>query len=175
MQQLVSRMIRAGKLDINLYEEVEHDLKATPQAMLAVIIASLAAGIGLAIREILMGKSLLFFNKLVIGTLVDLVGWFIWSFVTYILGITLFKTPETEATYGQLLRTIGFSASPGVFKFFVFIPALGSMIGSFASIWQLVAMVIAVRQALDFKSTLRAVFTCIAGWIILAMLFFSLL
>ena len=46
-----------------------------------------------------------------------------------------------------------------------------------ASIWMLVAMVIAVRQALDYESTLRAVGVCAIGWLIqmlLMVLLFSI-
>jgi ABC-type antimicrobial peptide transport system permease subunit len=74
--------------------------------------------------------------------------------------------PQTKADYGELLRTIGFSSSPGLLRVFGFIPFLSAIIFFAASIWMLIAMVIAVRQALDYTSTLRAVGVCIIGWII---------
>jgi hypothetical protein len=172
---LIPRMIRAAKLDVNLYEEVEHDPTTTPQAMLVVIIAAIATGIGLSLRELAVGQTSLFINRLIGGSIAALIGWLIWSFITYILGITIFKTPETEATYGQLLRTIGFSASPGTIRIFTFIPGLGAFVAIAGGIWQLVAMIIAVRQALDFTSTWRAVATCAVGWIIEILLVFPFL
>ena len=39
-----------------------------------------------------------------------------------------------------------------------------------AGIWMLIAMVIVVRQALDYKSTPRAIGVCIIGWIFQAIL-----
>jgi hypothetical protein len=103
---------------------------------------------------------------LVIGVVTALVGWFVWSFITYFIGTKVFKGPQTEATYGQLLRSIGFSDSPHVLGILAFIPVLGWVISFIASIWALVAMIIAVRQALDF-STGRAVATCVVGFIVL--------
>ena len=47
MASLGNRMIRAAKLDVSLYEEVEADTGATGQAMLVVVLSSLAAGIGI--------------------------------------------------------------------------------------------------------------------------------
>jgi hypothetical protein len=93
----------------------------------------------------------------------------VWSFITYFIGTRVFKGPQTEATYGQLLRCIGFSDSPLVLSILSFIPLLGGLIGFVAWIWALVAMVIAVRQALDF-STGRAIATCIVGFIVLIVI-----
>jgi hypothetical protein len=91
--------------------------------------------------------------------------------VAYLVGTKIFKTRETSATWGELLRTIGFSNSPGVFRFFSFVPYIGGVIAFAASIWSLVAGVIAIRQALDF-STGRAIATAIVGWIIYMVIIF---
>ena len=161
---IINRMIRAAKLDASLYEEVEKDTTATNQALLVVVIASLCAGIGQAIAGV--GDLAIGF---VTGLVTALVGWLIWSFITYLIGTRVFKGPNTEASYGQLLRCIGFSNSPGVLSIFAFIPALGPVIVFIAAIWSLVAMVIAVRQGLDF-STGRAIATCIVGFIVLIVI-----
>ncbi len=168
---IVNRMIRAAKLDVSLYEEVEKDTTATNQALLVVVIASICAGIGQAIAGQLTSGVGGMVIGLVTGLVTALVGWLIWSFITYIIGTRVFKGPKTEATYGQLLRCIGFSASPRVLGIFAFIPALGPVIVLIAAIWSFVAMVIAVRQALDF-STGRAIATCIVGFIVLMVITF---
>jgi len=154
---LIQKMIRAAKLDIHLYEEVEADTKATSEAMLVVILSSLSAGIGLGIRGGLRG--------LLLGIVASLIGWFIWALITYVIGTTLFKGPQTKTNIAELLRTLGFSASPGVIRILGFIPAMTHLVFLIAGIWSLVAMVVAVRQALDF-TTARAIGTCIVGWII---------
>ena len=158
MASFTDRMIRAAKLDANLYEEVEADKGAMGQAMAVVILASVAAGIGTIGTIGIKG--------LVLGTIVALLGWFIWAFLTYFIGTRLLPEPQTKADYGELLRTIGFSSSPGVLRVLGIIPALGGILNFLIGIWMLVAMVIAVRQALDYKSTWRAVGVCFIGWII---------
>jgi hypothetical protein len=97
---------------------------------------------------------------------VSLVGWFVWAYLTYLIGTKLLPEPQTKSSPGELLRTIGFSSSPGLIRILGIIPGLGKLVFFIASIWMLVAMVIAVRQALDYKSTMRAVGVCIIGWII---------
>ena len=162
---MINRMIRAAKLEVALYEEVEADTSATGQAVLSVVLVSVIAGIGTAIGTIIAGGGILILWGLLAGIVGSLVGWLAWSFFTWLLGTTIFKGPETKATWGELMRTIGFAYSPGVFRFFSFIPIVGVVINFGVLIWSLIAGVIAVRQALDF-STGRAIATCIVGWII---------
>ncbi len=166
---LVNRMIRAAKLEVDLYEEVEADTTANRQAFLAVVVASLAAGLGVGIAGVRAEGGLWFLWGLLIGLATALVGWLVWSLFAYWLGTTIFRGPETSATYGELLRTIGFSNSPRVLTFFAFIPFLGGLIAFAVSIWVLIAGVIAVRQALDF-STGRAIATCVVGLIPYALI-----
>jgi len=163
MASFTDRMIRAAKLDVNLYEEVEADKGAMGQAMKVVILSSVAAGIGTIGTTGIKG--------LVLGTIVALVGWFIWAFLTYFIGTRLLPEPQTKADYGELLRTIGFSSSPGLLRVLGIIPMLGNMLNFIIGIWMLVAMVIAVRQALDYKSTWRAVGVCLIGWIVQIAIF----
>lgn len=158
MSDLKDRMIRAAKLDPALYEEVEADKSSLPQALLVVLISSVAAGIGV------IGVAGI--KSIIVLTIVSLIGWFIWAFITYYIGTRFLPVPETKADYGELLRTIGFSNSPGVLRIFNFIPYVGPVIAFAASIWTLVAMVIAVRQALDYPTTGRAVGVCVIGWVI---------
>jgi hypothetical protein len=164
-------MIRAAKLDVNLYEEVEADTTANKQALLAVVLVSLATGIGTGIGGLVTKGGLWFIWGLLTGLVSSIVGWLAWSFLTYILGTKVFKGPQTSATWGELLRTIGFSNSPGILRFFSFIPFVGGVIAFAASIWSLIAGVIAVRQALDF-TTGRAIATCIVGWIVYMVIVF---
>lgn len=163
MALFTDRMIRAAKLDVNLYEEVEADKGAIGQAMGVVILSSVAAGIGTGGTAGMKG--------LVFGTIVALAGWFIWAFLTYYIGTKLLPEPQTKADYGELLRTIGFSSSPGVLRVLGIIPMLGNILNFIIGIWMLVAMVIAVRQALDYKSTWRAVGVCLIGWVVQMVIF----
>ena len=163
MASITDRMIRAAKLDVALYEEVEADKGAMAQAISVVILSSVAAGIG--------AISVTGISGLIFGTIVALLGWFIWAFLTYYIGTRLLPEPQTKADYGELLRTIGFSSSPGVLRVLGIIPMLGNILNFICGIWMLVAMVIAVRQALDYKSTWRAVGVCLIGWIVQIVIF----
>ena len=163
MSQFVDRMIRAAKLDPHLYEEVEADKSAMGQAMGVVVLSSLAGGVGFMQVAGLTG--------LAIGTVGSLLGWYIWAFMTYFIGTKILPEPQTHADHGELLRTIGFSSAPGMIRVLAFIPALTTMVNFLAAAWMLVAMVIAVRQALDYQSTYRAIGVCVIGWLVQALIF----
>ena len=151
---LTARMIAAAKLDVSVYEEVEADSSATGQAALVVVLAAIASAIGSV-------------NQNAIGALVGaLVGWAVWAAVTYFIGATLFKG---TASWGELLRTLGFAQSPGLLYVVGIIPILGAVAKLIIGIWVLVAGIIAIRQALDI-STGKAVITALLGWLLLMIL-----
>jgi hypothetical protein len=162
MATFTNRMIGAAKLDAKIYEEVEADKGALGQAMLVVVLSSVAAGIG-TIEKTGMGGILL-------GALIALAGWYIWAFLTYLIGTKFLPETQTRSTHGELLRTIGFSSSPGLVRILAVIPGLMWIVFLVTGIWMLIAMVIAVRQALDYQSTFRAVGVCLIGWVIQAII-----
>ena len=167
---MIERMIGAAQLQANTFEDVEADTSATGQAALVVVIVALATGIG----TLTVGGV----GGLFLGVIVSLIAWAIWAWITFLVGTTLFRTPETQADWGQLARTLAFAQSPGVFKVFGVIPLLGPIVVLVVSLWQLAAMVIAIRQALDYTSTWRAVGVAVVGFIpysILLSLLFVLL
>ncbi len=164
---LVNRMIRAAMLDTSLYEEVEHDQSATSQAMQVVLIVALASGIGSALWKLLTLSPIDAVTGLVGGILVAVLGWLAWALVTYIIGAKIFGG---TATYGEMLRTLGFAQSPNVLLIFTGIlggiPLLGGLLRLALLIWVLLAGLIAIRQALDV-GTGKAVLTAIIGWIVM--------
>ena len=164
---LVNRMIRAAMLDPRLYEEVEHDQSATSQAMQVVLIVALASGIGGALWKLLTLSPIDAVTGLVGGILVAVLGWLAWALVTYIIGAKIFGG---TATYGEMLRTLGFAQSPNVLLIFTGIlggiPLLGGLLRLALLIWVLLAGLIAIRQALDV-GTGKAVLTAIIGWIVM--------
>lgn len=162
MNVLIQRMIRAAKLDVSVYEEVEADPSTLGQAMAVVILSSVAAGFG--------SMSVGGVRGLIAFTVMALAGWYVWAYITYFVGTKLLAQPQTRTSPGELLRTIGFSSAPGVLRFLGVIPGLGGLVMFITGVWVLVAMVIAVHQALDFTSTGRAVAVCLIGWVIQAVL-----
>ena len=157
-------------MDVHLYEEVERDTSATGHAVGVVVLAAIAAGIGAKGGDVTGLYSL--------GASIALVSWYVWAYITYWIGTKMLPEPQTHATHGELLRTIGFSASPGSLRFLGVIPFLREFVFFAAGIWMLVAMVIAVKSALDYESMWRAVGVCAIGWIVQAfilILFMALL
>jgi hypothetical protein len=155
------RMVGAAKLDANMYEDVEADTAANGQAAGVVALVAVAQAIG-AIGEGTLG--------LVTGVVSALVGWLIWAGVTYLIGAKLLGG---TATWGELLRTLGFAQAPGVLSVLGIIPVVGGVVRFAVTIWILIAGVIAIRQALDV-STEKAVLTAVLGWLALALPVFLL-
>ena len=156
----VNRIIRACKLDVNLYEEVEADKSATVQAAGVVVLSSLASGVG----ALSLGIS-----NFLIAPFLSLASWYIWAYLIYFIGAKMFPEPNTQANHGELLRTIGFSSAPGIIRVFSFTPDLMLLTFVGSAIWMLVAMVIAVRQALDYESTWRAIGVVVIGFLVQAI------
>jgi hypothetical protein len=166
MERLLDRMIRAARLEPAVFEEVEADTEATDQAVLVVVISSVAAGLGGVLADGFLG--------LIGAVVVALFGWYLWSFIVYFVGTRILPEPQTHADLGQMLRTVGFAASPGIIRVFGFVPLVGPVVNLVAAVWMLLAMILAVRQALDFRGTGRAVMVCLLGWIVYLIFFFVL-
>ena len=167
LDNIVNRVIRAAKLDVELYEEVEADETLTSQAIAVVVITAIAAGIGGALGAIIGGRGVGgFFGALIVTPIIAVIGYFVWAWLTYFIGTNLF---QGTADYGEMLRAIGYSYGPQVLGLLSFIPCIGWLFSLVGAIWALIAGVIAVRQALDFD-TGKAVITCIVGWIVMLIL-----
>ena len=158
MAILTDRIFQAAKLEVRLYQRVKADKKAMSQAAGVVLLSSVAAGLGTIARAGLGG--------VVPGTITALIRWCLWAFLTYQIGTRLLPEARTKADIGQFARTVGFSAAPGLIRVFGILSPAAEMVFLVADMWMLVAMVIAVRQALDYVWTERAVGVCVPGWIV---------
>jgi hypothetical protein len=154
-------MLHAALLRADLYEEVEADRSANPQALAVVVLAGLATGIGALENSGARG--------VLWHTAIDVVGWYAWAWVTCLIGTRLLPTPETRADLGELLRTLGFACAPGVLRAFALIDSLAFALFTLCTLWIVAAMVVAVRQALDYRSTARAALVCAFGFPIYAL------
>lgn len=155
-QSFFQRMSGAARLDVDTYEEVEADETAITQAAGVVAIVAVAQAIGSA------GGGA---GAVAGGMISAFAGWLLWSGITYLVGDKLLGG---TATWGELLRTIGFAQAPGVLYVFGIIPVAGGLVRVAVALWILVAGIIAIRQALDF-STGKAVLTAILGWLAIAV------
>lgn len=149
-------------LDAMTFEDIEADRSANGQALLVVIAASVAAGLGAGMR---LGA-----GGLVRETVGALAGWVMWAAVTWVIGSKLLPEPQTRTDMGELLRVIGFAYAPNLFGFFAFIPALGIVVSTIVACWLLAATIVAVRQALDYVSTVRAAGVVFIGWLVFVLI-----
>ena len=154
------RIVGAAFFDAATYEDVEADSAATPQALAVVVLSSLAAGIG--VGGINGGASTLSFFAWV--SALALMAWAAFALVAYQIGARLMATPQTRGDVGELLRTLGFAASPGLIQVLGFVPGLTVPVFVAAIVWTVAATVVAIRQALDFDSTTRAAAVCVFAW-----------
>ena len=158
MTRFFWRLTGAMVLNAKVYEDVESDETATIQAMGVVVLSSLAAGIGV------LGPGTIRPLALIVISMLALAVWAVWALLTFKIGTQLLPSPQTHATPGELLRTIGFASAPGIFRVVAVIPGLRTAVFAVTSVWMLAAMVVAVRQALDYTSTARALAVCGVGW-----------
>tara|TARA_B100000575_G_scaffold131653_1_gene104846 strand:- start:100 stop:621 length:522 start_codon:yes stop_codon:yes gene_type:complete len=161
-----SRVFRAIKIDIDLYEEVEKDKSATLQAGIVVVLSSLAAGVG----ALQMGAS-----NFLIAPILSLLSWYVWAYVIYFVGVKLFGGANTKSNHGELLRTIGFSSAPGLIRIFGVTPDLMTVTFIGSAFWMLACMVVAVKSALDYDSLLKSFGVVVVAWLFQAFFLFLVL
>jgi len=156
----LNRIFRAIKIDIELFEEVEKDKKFNDQALMTVAFVSVVQGLMIA------GFAPI---ALVQGILGSLVRFLFWAFFIAFVGTRILPEPETESNTGELIRTLGFAYAPGLLVVLKIVPIISAFVDPVVVILQLAAMTIAVRQALDFNSTVRAVGVCIVAFILMIL------
>ena len=158
LSTLTYRMMRAAALDAGIYENIEADRSAGRQSLTVVLLASVAAGIGAGGWQ---GPSL---RTFALFTTIALATWIAWAWLVAEIGLRLLPEKQTQTSFRELLRTIGFAATPGVLQIFAAMPSMAIPVFGVTAVWMLVAMIIAVRQALDYRHTIRAIVVCTLGW-----------
>ena len=162
MDRLLARMVGIARFDAQAYEDVEADPRATAPAIALVILSSVAAALGVGAFDL----------RSIAGLLAGaILSWMIWVLLTLFIGTQILKRPETHTNYGEIVRTTGFSASVGILRIFGILPIVGIPIFVLVNIWMLMTFVIAIRQALDYTSTGRALAVCLLGWLLHAVVF----
>jgi mono/diheme cytochrome c family protein len=157
------RIAGAAALDPGTYEDVEADETATSQAVVVIVLASLAAGYGASGWNPQVGTVLIRWG---VAATLALLAWIAWALLTFEIGARLLPEAQTRTDVGELLRTIGFSAAPGLFLVLGALPGYTTAVFAITSVWMLAAMVIALRQALDYKGVGRALAVCSLGWLL---------
>ena len=164
MSTLANRVLGSATFSARSYEEVEADPHATWQAIGIVILSSLGAAFGIRLTRV---------EDVAVVLVFAIATWILWVLLTLFIGTKLLPGNQTQADFGQVLRTTGFSATPGIFRALGFLPGVGWFIFLAATIWMLFTFVVAIRQALDYAEILRAFAVCLLGWLIHGVLLFG--
>ncbi len=159
----LQRLIGAAALDAAIYEEVEADPSATGQAMSVVVLSSIAMGIGA--RGLGGGGS-----AIAVFGVIALISWAAWALLMFEIGTRLLPGRQTHSNPYELLRTVGFAATPGFAAVLASVPGITIPVLAGTWVWMLLAMVVAVRQALDYDGTGRALAVVALGWVLALVL-----
>ena len=151
------RFFGALVLDPSAYENVEADRHSAMQSVVVVMAVCVAGGVGA------IGFGLVGITGFVTGAILSLGAWLVWAVTIIALGTGLLAEPQTKSDLPELLRVLGFAAAPGVFFALAAMPAAAPVVIVVVAAWMIAAAVVAVRQALDYRSTARAVAVCVAG------------
>lgn len=158
MTQFFLRFVGALALNPAAYEDIEADRRSAMQSLIVVLTVTAAGGFAA------MGLGLVGVTGFVTGAIIVLGGWLLWVSLIATIGTTALAEPQTRSNARELLRTLGYAAAPGVFLAFAAMRAAAPLVIAVVSIWMIAAAVVAVRQALDYRSTGRAIAVCALGW-----------
>ena len=157
MSRFFIRAWRAARLDASVFDEVMADTKAMTQAIIVVFLYGAAVAYGIFGRTGVAG-----INSAIVITLL---GWYLWAFSIYFAGVRLFPETRTTADRKAFMRAMGFASSPGWLCLLGLVPGLGGAVVVGASVWMIVASVVAVKKALNYTSTYRAAVITVVCWI----------
>jgi hypothetical protein len=163
MGRYLYRLFGAAVLDGGTYENLESDPNVTRQAWTTILLASLSGGTSLAASYGFAPRTVAFFSAAAV------VGWLAWTVLMFQIGTRVLPDRDTHASLGELIRTTGFAAAPGLLLVLAVVSAVATPILAVVAAWMVAAMVVAVRHALDFRSTGRAVAVCLSALALCAL------
>jgi len=158
MASFGERVVGAMSLKASTFQEIEHDTTAMGQAVGVIALAAVSTGLG----NVWYGGV----SGILTGIVMSLIGYAVWALVVWLVGTKVMPDPATKADFPETFRTIGFAAAPGILGIVTIIPILGWLLLVVLWIWQIAAMVIAVREVLDYTDTMKAVIVVVIGWLI---------
>ena len=171
MDTLFSRVTRAAMLDVEFFKEAESDTSLNQEALLVVVLVSLAGAIGGFIGGLIGGSFGSALLALIVALIIGIVNYYIWAYVTYFVGKQLFNA---DVNAGEMLRVLGYASGPRVLSIISFIPCIGWLAALAGGIWALVAGFIGSREALDLDTT-KTIITVVVGWLIVTVIGFVVL
>lgn len=166
MSTMINRVVKAAMLDTEFYKEAEADATLTQEALMVVILVSVAGAVGSFIGGLIGGNIGSALLALVVSVITGVATYYIWAYVTFFVGTQLFNA---TADAGELLRVLGYASGPRALSILSFIPCVGGLAVLVGGIWSLVAGFIGVKEALDLDTT-KTLITVVIGWVIVAVI-----
>jgi hypothetical protein len=181
-RSLLERVFGVLRLDAATFEEIEHDESATNAAIVVALLVGVSMGIRTGLFELIAGEQGNWVWAVGLGASIGLLyavfGLFALTLFTtgaFLIGGRLLRLEVTEVTWTQLFRTLGFSGILVVIL--VWAAALHPVLYFAVGLWFLAAVVVSVRQSLEF-GTGRAIVTTLLSslfaFIVLSVAFFLL-
>ena len=158
MASFGERVVGAMRLDANTFEEIERDPTAMGQAAGVIALAAVSLGIG----NVLVRRDLRDLSQVIIS----IIGYAVWAVLVWVIGTKVMPDPATKADFAEAFRVIGFAASPGVLGIITIIPILGWLLLILIWLWQMAAMVIAVKAVLDYDTIGKAIIVVVIGFFV---------
>jgi hypothetical protein len=163
MNSLVRQTIGAMTFRAAIYREIATQPGAT------------APAIGILLLSCFVPGSVSIVYGTLGGILYSFSGWAIWICLAYMIGAKIFPESPVDSGLLRLLRAGGFAASPALLGFFGLAAVVGHILPITTTVWVIAATAVAIREALQYRTTSRAVAVCLASWagtlLILAALF----
>jgi len=166
MDTLFNRAVSAAMLDVEFFRRAESDISLNQEALIVVILVSLAGSIGGFIGGLMgggFGSALL---ALIVALIVGVANYYIWAYITHFVGTQLF---HADVNPGELLRVLGYASGPRVLNILSFIPCIGPLISLAGGLWALVAGFVGAREALDLDTT-KTLITVVIGWVVITVI-----
>lgn len=156
MASFGDRVVGVLKLDVPTFEDIERDKTAMGQSISVIVIAAVASAIGTGRGYAIM--------RMPVTALVSIIAYLVWAVAVFVIGTKLMPESATKADFNETFRVVGFAAAPGLFNVLAILPILGYVVQLVVFGWTIAAMVIAVRQVLDYSTTVKAVIVCLIGF-----------
>ena len=152
------RIIGALELERPIFDEVRRDPSAMPQAAIIVAVSGFASGLGTYLgdqnqsvtiddRTYEVGGSV--FIGIVAGGLnivVGLIGWVVLALIYRFVALRMLGSSETNITWQEVARPIGFGSAPSLFSLALVIPLLGGLASFVGGIWAFAAQIVALSE-----------------------------
>jgi len=160
MTLFLKRFMGVLVLDSGTFEDIEADRHAAIQSMMVVFLVCLAGGIAA------LGLGLAGAAGFATGAVVSLGAWLVWAAAITTIGTVALPELTTKSDLPEVLRALGFAAAPGVFIAFAAMRSAAAPALVIVAAWTIAAAVVGVRQALDYRSTSRAIAVCLVAWLL---------